>query len=348
MPRSSVHGRRPAALMTLLRLATAFAVVVPVALTSVARAQDTVNLRLAVGDPIDSSVGVTAEKFAEIVGERTDGRVQVEVFPDGVLFGGDQNAAVNQLGSGSLDMLILSTNVFASFEPRMNAMSLPYLFSDYDELMRYMEGEPGQTLLDSLDRLGIEGLAMMLRTFRHATTADRPITKASDLEGLKLRVPNNQLFVKFFQAAGANPTPMAFTEVYTALQLGAIDGQENPVEVPLANRFYEVQDHLNLTGHIGDGYILAINKDLWEGLPEDVQAAMREAAQETAEFKAEYDLAEEDRIIKELQDLGMTVNELEPEEKDKLRQIALDLYPQFEEIIGADFMAESLEFLGRK
>lgn len=326
----------------------AMAVMAVVLTQAPAQAQDTYEFRLAVGDPISSSVGVTAEKFAEIIAEKTDGRVQVEVFPDGVLFGGDQNAAVNQLGDGSLDMLILSTNVYASFEPRMNAMSLPYLFSDYDELVAYMKGEPGQTLLGSLDRLGIKGLSMMLRTFRHVTTADRPVTTAADLEGLKLRVPNNQLFVKFFEAVGANPTPMAFVEVYTALQLGAIDGQENPVEVPLANRFYEVQDHLNLTGHIGDGYILAINRGLWEGLPEDIQGAMQEAALEVADFKTEYDLSEEERVIQELKDKGMTVNELAEGEKKKLQQTATELYPEFEGLIGAEFTAESLEFLGRK
>ena len=345
----SIRGRRWGGFRMMARAAALLAAAVGIAaLPPAATAQDAVDLRLAVGDPIASSVGVTAEKFAELVADKTGGRVQIEVFPDGVLFGGDQNAAVNQLGGGSLDMLILSTNVFASFEPRMNAMSLPYLFSDYDELIRYMEGEPGQTLLDSLDRLDIEGLAMMLRTFRHVTTANRPVTKASDLEGLKLRVPNNQLFVKFFQAVGANPTPMAFVEVYTALQLGAIDGQENPVEVPLANRFYEVQKHLNLTGHIADGYILAINKARWEGLPEDLRAPMVEAAREAADFKAEYDISEEERVIEELGQHGMAVHELEPEEKEKLRQIALELYPEFEELIGADFMAQSLAFMGRK
>jgi TRAP-type transport system periplasmic protein len=339
------NGRFGSRLRAGLRLAAAAGVALGLVHTT-AQAQD-FSFRMAVGDPISSSVGVTAEKYAELVAEKTDGQVQVEVFPDGVLFGGDQNAAVNQLGDGSLDMLILSTNVFASFEPRMNAMSLPYLFSDYDELLSYMAGKPGQTLLASLDRLGIKGLSLMLRTFRDVT-ANRPITTAADLKGLKLRVPNNQLFVKFFQAVGANPTPMAFTEVYTALQLGAIDGQENPVEVPLANRFYEVQDNLNLTRHIVDGYILAVNQELWNGLPEDIQGAMQEAALEAAAFKAEYDRSEETRVIQELKDKGMTVNELAPGEKQKLQQIAIDLYPQFEDLIGAEFMAESLDFLGRK
>lgn len=306
------------------------------------------KLRLAIGDPIISTVAIGAQKFAEIVSEKTNGNVELEIFPDGILFGGDQNAAVNLLGDGALDMVILSSNVFASFEPRMNAMSLPYLFSDYDELLKYMEGQPGQTLLASLDRLGIKGLAMMLRTFRHITTADRAITKVEDLKGLKLRVPNNQLYVKFFQAVGANPTPMAFTEVYTALQLGAIDGQENPIEIPLSNRFYEVQNHLNITGHIGDAYILAVNENLWDSLPEDLQQIMQESALEAAEFKGNYDRQEEARMIDELKEKGMEIHELEPEEKAKLQQIALDLYPEFESLIGAEFMSESLEFLGRK
>ncbi len=318
-----------------------------VAAPYVARAQSKVSIRLAVGDPGNSSVGVTAAKFGELAAQKTSGQVAVQVFPDGVLFGGDQNAAVNQLGSGALQALILSTNVFASFEPRMNAMSLPYLFADYGELERYMVGDPGQTLLKSLDRLGINGLAMMLRTFRHTTTREQPITKQEDFRGLKLRVPNNQLFVKFFQAVGANPTPMAFSEVYTALQLKAIDGQENPVEVPLANRFYEVQKQLNLTGHIGDGYILAVNKAFWSGLPADVKSALEQAALETAKFKMQYDTSEESKVIDQLRKHGMAVNNLAEGEKAKLQKISLDLYPQFESMIGKDFLASSLKFLGR-
>jgi TRAP-type transport system periplasmic protein len=312
------------------------------------RARAATTIRLAVGDPISSSVGVAAEKFAELAAARANGEVDVQVFPDGVLFGGDQNAAVNQLGNGTLQAVILSTNVFASFEPRMNAMSFPYLFSDYDEMLRYMAGEPGQTLLTSLDRLNVEGLAMMLRTFRHVTTRETPITGPDDFEGLKLRVPNNQLFVSFFQAVGANPTPMAFVEVYTALQLGAIDGQENPVEVPLANRFYEVQNHLNLTGHIGDGYILAFNRDSWNGLSAEIQEALREAAAETAGFKAEYDIAEEQKVIAELEGHGMEVHELDPASKQELQRIAQELYPQFTELAGGEeFVRQSLDFLGR-
>lgn len=315
---------------------------------SLAFAQNPTTIRLAVGDPIGSSVGVTAQHFKEQVEEATDGQIQVEIYPDGVLFGGDQNAAVNMLQDGSLDALILSTSVYASFEPRMNAISLPYLFSDYDEFTSYLEGEPGQILLESLDHLNTEGLALMIRTFRHITNSKRPIETPADLQGLKLRVPNNKLWVEFFGPLGANPTPMSFTEVYTALQLGTIDGQENPVEVPLANSFYEVQDYLSLTGHIADAYILGINQDLWSRFDLETQEILREAAQEASRFKTEYDLGEADRMIAELQEHGMQVNELTPEQIAAFQEEALKLYPSFESLVGADFMAETLRFLGRE
>lgn len=312
------------------------------------RARAATTIRLALGDPIGSSVGVAATRLAELVADGTKGEVAIEIFPDGVLFGGDQNAAVNQTGNGTLQAVILSTNVFASFEPRMNVMSFPYLFTDYDELLGYIAGSPGQTLLASLDRLNITGLAMMLRTFRHVTTSKRPVTTRADLEGLKLRVPNNQLFVEFFQAVGANPTPMAFNEVYTALQLGAIDGQENPVEVPLANRFYEVQKHLNLTGHIGDGYILAFNRDTLAGLSPAAREVLRDAAAETAGFKARYDIGEEDRMVAELEERGMEVHALTPAARQELQEIAQGLYPAFAETAGGNaFVEESMAFLGR-
>ncbi len=309
--------------------------------------QETVTIQLAVPDPIGSSVGTTAQHFADVVNEETNGRVQVEVFPDGVLFGGDQNAGVNMVQDGSLDATILSSSVYASFEKRMNAISLPYLFGNYDEFTSYLEGEPGQTLLDSLEKINTVGLAMMIRTFRNVTNSVRPITTPDDLEGLKLRVPNNRLWVEFFGPLGADPTPMNFTEVYTALQLGTIDGQENPVEVPLANNFFEVQDYLSMTEHIADAFILAFNQDLWDSLDSDTQEILREAAMDTAQFKLEQDLEAEQRIVGELEDEGMEVNRLNADQKAAFQEAALELYPRFEEIVGAEFMEQSLEFLGR-
>lgn len=305
------------------------------------------QLRLAVPDPTESSVGRAATRFAELVAEKTGGEVAIQVFPDGILYGKDQNAAINQLGSGALDGLILATSVYASFEPKMNAISLPYLFSDYDQLQAYLAGEPGQELLSSLDRLNIKGLGFFLRTFRNVTTRETAITTAEDFAGLNLRTPNNPLFVSLFQALGANPTPMAFSEVYSALQLKAIDGQENPVEVPFNNRLYEVQGHLNMTQHLADSFLVALSSAAWQKIPAEQHAAVQEAA---AEMIAEHDaqeIAAEAEIIEKLKAAGMQVNQLAEGELDKIQAVARGIYPQFEEQITPEFMQKSIDFVSK-
>lgn len=311
----------------------------------VAPAQAQTTLRLGVGDPAQSSVGQAASRFAELAEEKTGGEVQFQVFADGVLFNKDQNAAINQLGSGALDGLILASSVYASFEPKMNAVSLPYLFSDYDELKAYLAGEPGQELLASLENLGVHGLGLFIRTFRNVTTRETPITTLEDFEGVTLRVPNNPLFVQLFDTLGSNPTPMAFSEVYTALQLEAIDGQENPVEVPWNNKFYEVQNHLNMTQHLADSYVLALSEAAWERIPEEHRAAVEEAAAQMIEERNAEEIAQEEEIIGQLQEAGMQVNRFEEGELQRTQEAARGIYDQFRDQIGSEFMDQSLDFV---
>lgn len=303
------------------------------------------TLRMAVPDPIGSSVGRAATRFAELVAEKTGGEVTFQIFPDGVLFGGDQNAAVNQLGSGALDGLILASSVYASFEPRMNAIALPYLFADYDQLKAYLGGEPGDELLGSLDRFDIHGLGFFLRTFRNVTTKDRPITTLEDFKGMTHRTPNNPLFVALFQALGANPTPMAFSEVYTALQLGAIEGQENPVEVPYNNKFAEVQGHLNITQHLADSFLVALSNRAWESIPVEHRNAVQQAADEMIEEHDSEEIDAEQDIIAKLQEQGMQVNHFAEGELERVQEVARGIYPDFEAKIGKDFMQMSMEFV---
>jgi tripartite ATP-independent transporter DctP family solute receptor len=229
----------------------------------------------------------------------------------------------------------------------MNAISLPYLFSNYDEFIGYLNGAPGQKLLNSLDRMNIVGLSLAIRTYRSVTNSRGPIAVPADLEGLKIRVPNNNLWVDFFGALGADPTPMNFSEVYTALQLKTIDAQENPVEVPLANKFYEVQDYLSLTNHIADSFGIFMNKDVWGKFDGNTQKLLKDAAVEAAEFKNTTDIAQEEKIIAELEAAGMQVNRLSDEQVKMFQAEAMKLYPKFESMVGSEFVQESLEFLGR-
>ena len=308
---------------------------------------ETETISMAIGDPAASAVGITADHFAEQVADRSGGSIEVATYPDGTLFGGDQNAAVNQLSNGSLDCTIISTSVYASFEPMMNAMSLPYLFDDEEQFAEYLQGEPGQELLESLEDQNIQGLEMLPRTPRHITNSVHPIEEISDLEGIAIRVPQNALWTEFFGALGANPTPMDFTELYTALQTGTVDAQENPLEVPVANQFFEVQDYLSLTGHMNEAYVLGCNQELWDALDTEHQEALTGAAQDTLDFRIQANQEEEAEALATMEEEGMSVNEVTPEATEEFQEAADDVYEEFRSLIGDDFFEMTLDYVDR-
>lgn len=287
------------------------------------------TLTLSTPDPDTSEITVAANKFAELVAEKTNGEVTVKVFPNGTLYGGDPSAAVKQLAGGSLDMLVLATSLYANFNPKFSAISIPYLFDDEAQLRSYLAGEPGKELIADLDAIGIKGINLWPRPFRQMTNSKLPIEKPEDLAGLKFRVPNNPLWVEFFGKMDAVPTPMAFAEVYNALQLKVVDGQENPINVPLSAKFYEVQKYVSITNHMGDGWVLGINPAKYESLSEEHRKAIEEAAVEVEAWKVENDNATAEKTIAELQGHGMEVNRLTPEQQQAFVAVAKQLYPVF-------------------
>ena len=305
-----------------------------------------VTLNLAAPDPQTSPITMASEHLSDLVKEKTDGEVEIKVFADGVLFGGSPSNAVNQLSDGSIDILTLSTSLYASFEPKYTAISVPYMFEDLDQLESYLAGEPGQELSTSLKKqLGIETIGYWTRPPRHLTNSKRPVDEAADFEGLKLRVPNSPLWVEFFGALGANPTPMSFSEVYNALQLNTIDGQENPLGVPVSAKFYEVQDYLTLTGHILDAWVVGFNEEKWNSLSDEHKAAIQEAVEETRVWKREFDSSNREEYIQILKDNGMEVIELTDENLEEIREIARSVYPEFEKIVGEEFFQKTIDFV---
>jgi len=291
------------------------------------------TLTLSTPDPDSSEITVAANKFAELVSAKTNGEVTVKVFPNGTLYGGDPSAAVKQLAGGSLDMLVLATSLYANFNPKFSAISIPYLFDDEAQLRSYLAGEPGKELIADLDAIGIKGINLWPRPFRKMTNSKLPIEKPEDLAGLKFRVPNNPLWVEFFGKLGAVPTPMAFAEVYNALQLKVVDGQENPINVPLSAKFYEVQKYVSITNHMGDGWVLGINPAKFESLSDAHKKAIEEAAVEAEAWKVENDNATAEKTIAELQGHGMEVNRLSPEQQQAFVAVAKQLYPVFAELV---------------
>lgn len=294
---------------------------------------DAEMLTLSTPDADTSEITLAAKHFAELVNEKTGGELEVRVFPNGQLYGGDPSAAVKQLAGGSLDMLLNSTSLYATFNPKFSAIAVPYLFKDVDQLRAYLDSDMGQELQSDLADIGIVGLDLWSRPLRQITNSKLPITQPDDLKGMKLRVPNNPLWVEFFGAMGAAPTPMAFAEVYNALQLGVVDGQENPVNVPVSAKLYEVQKYLTLSNHIADAWVFGVNPARFESLTDEQRAALAEAVVETEAWKAENDAADIEASIATLKEHGIEVNELTDEQRAAFVAVAETLYGSFSELV---------------
>lgn len=324
----------------LLGLVTALATQLAVAKTT---------FTLSTPDPDSSEITLAAKKFAEIVAAKTGGEVEVKVFPNGQLYGGDPSAAVRQLAGGSLDMLLLSTSLYANFNPKFTAVSVPYLFDDTAQLRSYLSGAPGQELLADLNGIGVKGLGLWQRPFRQMTNSRRAITQPQDLAGMKFRVPNNPLWMEFFAKLGAVPTPMAFGEVYNALQLKVVDGQENPINIPVTAKFYEVQKFATMSNHMADGWVLGINPAKFNALPDAQKQALQAAAVEAEAWKFANDTADINKSVEFLKSKGMQVNALTPEQQKAFVKVSKELFPRFSSLVKDQaFFDKTLSFVGKK
>lgn len=315
--------------------------------TQAVMAKTTFNL--STPDPDNSEITLAAQKFAELVTAKTGGEVEVKVFPNGQLYGGDPSAAVRQLSGGSLDMLLLSSSLYANFNPKFTAISVPYLFDDTQQLRTYLSGPLGQELLSDLGKIGILGVTMWQRPMRQMTNSRRPITEPKDLAGMKFRVPNNPLWMEFFAKMGAVPTPMAFGEVYNALQLGVVDGQENPINIPVVAKFYEVQKFASLTNHMADAWVLGINPAKFNTLNDAQKKAIKEASVEAEAWKLANDTADANKSIEFLRSKGMAVNSLTPEQQKAFVAVSKQLSPKFLELVkDKAFFDKTLTSVGKQ
>lgn len=291
------------------------------------------TLTLSTPDADTSEITVAAKKFAEIVSAKTKGELTIKVFPNGTLYGGDPSAGVKQLAGGSLDLLLNSTSLYATFNPKFTAIAIPYQFRDIKQLRTYLDSDLGQELQSDLSKIGIKGLDLWSRPLRQITNSKIAITSPADMKGMKLRVPNNPLWVEFFGAMGAAPTPMAFAEVYNALQLRVVDGQENPINVPVSAKLYEVQKYVTISNHIADAWVLGMNPARYDGLSDAFKAALNDAAKETEAWKAENDNGDIAKSIATLKANGMEVNELTDDQRKAFVDVAAGLSNKFSALV---------------
>jgi tripartite ATP-independent transporter DctP family solute receptor len=304
---------------------------------------------LSTPDPDNAEITLAAKKYAELVAVKTGGEVEIKVFPNGQLYGGDPSAGVRQLAGGSLDMLLLSTSLYANFNPKFTAISVPYLFDDNAQLRAYLAGPLGAELMNDLSNIGLKGISLWQRPFRQMTNSKKPIQSPQDLAGMKFRVPNNPLWVEFFSKMGAAPTPMAFGEVYNALQLKVVDGQENPINIPVTAKLYEVQKYASITNHMADAWVLAINPGKFNGLSDKEKQAMQAAASEAEIWKAANDAADAKQSIDFLISKGVAVNTLTAEQQKAFVEVAKSLFPRFSQLVKDQaFFDKTLTFAGKK
>ena len=310
---------------------------------------DATKITIAVPDPEESYIGVAAKEFANRAMKYSNGTLDISVSGNGSLYGGDTAAGIKQLSAGSLKMLILATSVYASFEPGYNVISVPYMFDDQAQLLDYLNSDTGRELMGRMSSQGIMTVGSWTRSFREITNSKLPITKPDDLKGVVLRVPNNSLYVEFFNACGAVTTPMNFSEVYNALQLHTLDGQENPVDVPYSNKFYEVQKYISFTDHMADAWLVGVNSKFFEGLTQEQQDAITKAAEEVQQWNVDYMDSENGTALQTLIDNGMEANELTDEAKQQFVDVSKSCYDKFKELIqDDDLFSATAKFTGRE
>ncbi|MBQ3625933.1 MAG: DctP family TRAP transporter solute-binding subunit [Synergistaceae bacterium] len=306
------------------------------------------KITIAVPDPTTSYIYAAAEEFAKRATEYSGGTLEFNISGNGSLYGGDTAAGIKQLGAGSLQMLILASSVYASFVPGFNVISVPYMFDDQAQLLKYLNSDIATELFNRVNRMHINVVGKWTRSFREVTNSKRPINSPEDLKGVVLRVPNNSLYVEFFSACGAVTTPMNFSEVYNALQLNTLDGQENPVDVPYSNKFYEVQKYISFTNHMADAWVVGINERLFKSLDDTQRAAIERAGAEVQQWNVDM-MAEQDKVaLKTLTDNGMTANDVSPEAQKQFIEISKSCYEKFRELIkDNELFDKTAAFTGR-
>lgn len=272
-------------------------------------------------------------KFKEIVEKETNGAIKVETYHSGQL--GDDRTMMEALQLGTQEMTSPSTAPIANFVPDFSVFDIPFLFPSEEVADKVLlEGPIGQELLDKLPAQGMIGLAYWENGFRDLTNNVREVKTAADFKNLKIRTMENQLHLAAFKALGANPTPMAFSELFTAMQQGTVDGQENPVATIYLQKFNEVQKYLSLTHHVYSPFVLLLSKKFWDESTPEQQEIMKKAAKESGDYERKLVREANKKYVDDLKKAGMTVSEISDADRAKMKEITDAVLPQFADKIG--------------
>ena len=299
-----------------------------------ANAQDVKEraFKVALQNPKGHPLVTGAEKFAEIVAAKSGGKLKLNLFPGGTL--GSDAASVSALQGGTVEIVILNSGILASQVKAFEIYDFPFMFATPQEADAVVDGPFGPKLHAMLADKGIVGLAYWELGFRDLTNSRRAITKVDDIAGLKLRVIPNAINVDWVKALGANPTPLAFPELYAALEQKAVDGQENPVSVILANKFAEVQKYLTLTHHQYNPQSVIFSKKVWDTLSAAEKKIVSDSAHEAAQVQRAAARAAVAANLELLKKNGMTITSFPPAEVTKLREKMAPVIAKYSASVG--------------
>lgn len=296
-----------------------------------------VKLKMSVTTADSSTWTIGAKKFAELVKERSDGKIEIAVYPNEQLSGGNQPKGIEMLQAGATDLSLHSNIIYSVIDPKYGVISLPWLLTTEEQVdEKLINGPAGEKFKEMLREKGVECLAYGENGFRQITNSKKEIKSPADMSGLKIRIPGIQMYTDLYQALGADPTVMNFAEVFTALQQNTIDGQENPTDVIYSSKLYEVQDYISLWNYSYDALILGINKELFDGFDADTQKLLSDAAEEAMDFQRDLNREKGGDQVKYFEDQGMTVTTLTDDEIAAFQKQVEPVYEKYGPIIGED------------
>lgn len=279
-----------------------------------------------------------AEKLAEDVEEETDGRIKIDVFANEQLSGGDSAKALELLSKGNIDLTVNSTIIYTVLDDRFGVASAPFIFNDLDDADEAFNGEGGEMLKDILREKNVEPLGYGENGFRQITNSAHEIKGPEDIDGLKIRIPGITMYTDLFRELGSDPSTMTFSEVFTSLQQGTIDGQENPIDVIYSSKLNEVQDYVTMWNYSYDPLVFGINKDLFDSLSEEDQEMFTRLGLEAAEYQVEITREREKEQIVELEEAGLNFYYPTEEEIEDYREAVEPIIEKYESIWGEDLL----------
>jgi tripartite ATP-independent transporter DctP family solute receptor len=306
--------------MKLRQLVLTLGVALATAAAGVVQAQDIKPRMIRFGYGLNevSNQGRAAKLFADEVEKASGGKMKVRAIGAAAL-GSDVQMQQALIG-GAQEMMVGSTATLVGITKEMAIWDTPFLFNNAQEADAVLDGPLGQKVMDKLQEKGLVGLVYWENGFRNLTNNKRAVNTLEDFDGIKLRVMQNNVFIDSFKTLGANAVPLPFSELFTALETKAVDGQENPYNTILSSKFYEVQKYLTVTNHVYSPWIVTVSKKWWDQLSKDEQKVLRDAAVKSRDFERKDTRAEADKALAELKGKGMQINQLSPAEANRMRE----------------------------